>query len=435
MNTDEYFLFAAAKVAKIMCCGNKSKRYFVFKIKNLYFMKNQLLLYLFSLGISYFAKAQNLIENPSFEELKEANLAQTCQYMRRGGDFTKTLLGWQSHPSVTADVLSVAKNQTNCFPMQAHQGQRMAGFIAYHPYMDSGYSFDYHEVIEGSFQKNLQIGQRYVFSFWLYADDSLAYKHLRSVLGSEANKIYATHIDSLGIRFSTTGVASKIHCSGLNGNANYAPQAMIWLSPKKEDKGKWLQYQVAFVADSAYRFFALGNFKKDENTQTSLSAALSQRLDSVNLGKILKQGKRVFFEKAKRIAYYAVDDFSMEANNAPLIALSKEKPFTFRNLQFEQGKAEILSSSYAELDALLDFLQKKPSQFIEIQGYTDDVGNETANLLLSQKRAEAVATYLVKKGFDAKKISNKGFGESQPIAPNDSDLNRAKNRRVQVKCN
>jgi outer membrane protein OmpA-like peptidoglycan-associated protein len=416
-----------------MCSENKINEDCVFT-KNLYFMKNQFFCFVF-LGIHYFAQAQNLIVNPSFEELKEANLALPCQYMRQGDDFAKALVAWQSHRSVTADVLSVEKNRPNCFPMEAHQGQHMAGFIAYHPHMDSGYSFDYHEVIEGSFQKNLNIGQRYVFSFWLYADDSLAYKHLRAVLGNEAKKIYATHIDSLGIRFSTSGVATKIHCSKLNGNPNYAPQAMVRLSPKKEDKGKWLKYQVAFVADSAYRYFALGNFKKDENTKTSLPLALSQRLDSVNLGKITKQGKRVFFEKSKRIAYYAVDDFSLEASDAPLIELSKEKPFTFQNLQFEQGKAEILPSSYAELNAFFDFLQIEASQSIVIQGHTDDIDNKTNNLSLSQKRAEAVASYLIKKGFDNKKLQTKGFGESQPIVPNDSESNRAKNRRVEVGIN
>jgi outer membrane protein OmpA-like peptidoglycan-associated protein len=158
-------------------------------------------------------------------------------------------------------------------------------------------------------------------------------------------------------------------------------------------------------------------------------------LDSVNLGQITKQGKRVFFEKSKRIAYYAVDDFSLEASDAPLIELSKEKPFTFQNLQFEQGKAEILPSSYAELDALFGFLQSQSSQFIVIQGHTDDIDSETNNLSLSQKRAEAVASYLIKKGFDNKKLQTKGFGESQPIVPNDSESNRAKNRRVEVAIN
>jgi hypothetical protein len=256
------FFICIAKIAKIMCWKNKSKPYFVFRRKKLYFMKNQLLFCLFSFGINYFAQAQNLIVNPSFEELKEANLALPCQYMRQGDDFAKALVAWQSHRSVTADVLSVEKNRRNCFPMQAHQGQRMAGFIAYHPHMDSGYSFDYHEVIEGSFQKNLNIGQRYVFSFWLYADDSLAYKHLRAVLGNEAKKIYATHIDSLGIRFSTSGVAAKIHCSKLNGNPNYVPQAMICVGQFQKRRK-----HADFFAFGAFATLGFGQFRTNNQAR------------------------------------------------------------------------------------------------------------------------------------------------------------------------
>ncbi len=70
---------------------------------------------------------------------------------------------------------------------------------------------------------------------------------------------------------------------------------------------------------------------------------------------------------------------------------------------------------------------------IEIQGHTDNVGNEETNLKLSQERAEEVKKYLVLKGISAGRISAKGFGSSRPIADNSDENGRSKNRRTGLK--
>mgnify|MGYP000921684488 FL=1 len=107
------------------------------------------------------------------------------------------------------------------------------------------------------------------------------------------------------------------------------------------------------------------------------------------------------------------------------------------NIQYEFDKSNILESSKLSLDTtVLVMMQLNPEIVVEIQSHTDSKGNESYNLKLSQKRAESVVNYLVGKGIDKKRLLAKGYGESQPIAPNenkdgsDNPEGRAKNRRT-----
>jgi outer membrane protein OmpA-like peptidoglycan-associated protein len=105
----------------------------------------------------------------------------------------------------------------------------------------------------------------------------------------------------------------------------------------------------------------------------------------------------------------------------------------FDNLNFEFGKADIKKDSFPYLDKLADTLNKSKNWTLEIQGHTDDKGGDDFNMKLSQNRADAVKNYLITKGVLLDTITAKGFGESKPLVPNDSDANREKNRRVEFK--
>lgn len=102
------------------------------------------------------------------------------------------------------------------------------------------------------------------------------------------------------------------------------------------------------------------------------------------------------------------------------------------NLFFDTDKYEIKPASFAELDRLADIV-KENNHAIEIRGHTDDVGTEAYNLALSEKRAQAVRTYLIQKGCSSDKIAAKGFGEKRPEDSNQTMQGRAKNRRVEVR--
>jgi outer membrane protein OmpA-like peptidoglycan-associated protein len=101
---------------------------------------------------------------------------------------------------------------------------------------------------------------------------------------------------------------------------------------------------------------------------------------------------------------------------------------------FEPGQAALLESSFETLDIVGTILRRYPQFTVRVEGHTDDVGDEAQNVVLSQARAEAVRSYLVQNfTIPPEKISAAGFGEALPIAPNDSDENRARNRRVDFK--
>jgi OmpA-OmpF porin, OOP family len=108
-------------------------------------------------------------------------------------------------------------------------------------------------------------------------------------------------------------------------------------------------------------------------------------------------------------------------------------PFVLTGINFDTGKWTIRPESSSRLDVVADFMSRKKSARVEISGHTDNVGNPKANKTLSQKRAEACRTYIVSKGIDRSRLDAAGFGDERPVAPNDNDENRQKNRRIEAK--
>ena len=102
-----------------------------------------------------------------------------------------------------------------------------------------------------------------------------------------------------------------------------------------------------------------------------------------------------------------------------------------KNVFFNTSKWDIKEDSYAELDRLVDLLAEIPSLKIEISGHTDNIGTESFNELLSQRRADAVVNYLVDKGVDKNRLVAKGYGQSNPVESNDTEEGRASNRRTE----
>lgn len=99
-------------------------------------------------------------------------------------------------------------------------------------------------------------------------------------------------------------------------------------------------------------------------------------------------------------------------------------------ITFAPGSANLTAEGQAELDRVVQFLQESP-QPVEIAGHTDADGDEASNQALSESRANAVRDYLVNAGIPADSLTAVGFGETQPIAPNDKPEDKAKNRRIE----
>lgn len=153
----------------------------------------------------------------------------------------------------------------------------------------------------------------------------------------------------------------------------------------------------------------------------------------------LRNSNKPYYQKLKRIAYYCVDDFSIEAyrpedaSQRIAAALSTKKTYTLTKVLFNTAEAVVLPESFPELDALAAYLQEEPELRVEIGGHTDHIGETQANATLSENRAKAVCQYLAEKGVAPERLIAKGYGESKPVAGNETEAGRKRNRRVECR--
>jgi outer membrane protein OmpA-like peptidoglycan-associated protein len=102
-------------------------------------------------------------------------------------------------------------------------------------------------------------------------------------------------------------------------------------------------------------------------------------------------------------------------------------------ITFEVNSAKITPESKETLDTTVEVLEQNPKYVVHIEGHTDSAGDRQHNLDLSQRRADAVAKYLINHGIDEDRVSTKGYGPDKPIASNDTPEGRAENRRIEFK--
>jgi OmpA-OmpF porin, OOP family len=110
-----------------------------------------------------------------------------------------------------------------------------------------------------------------------------------------------------------------------------------------------------------------------------------------------------------------------------------EQTLVHQDVNFESGSAVLTGQATHVLDSIAAGLRGQKNMFLEIDGYTDNTSTAKFNLALSQQRAESVKQYLIGQGIDATRLSTQGFGETQPLAPNNTEEGRAQNRRVEFK--
>ncbi len=102
------------------------------------------------------------------------------------------------------------------------------------------------------------------------------------------------------------------------------------------------------------------------------------------------------------------------------------------SVAFEPGSSSFTPSSDAALNQLARLMASNPNTRIRIEGHTDNTGPESVNLRLSRERAQAVANYLTAGGISDSRLIAKGYGSTQPIDDNFTDVGRARNRRIEI---
>lgn len=103
----------------------------------------------------------------------------------------------------------------------------------------------------------------------------------------------------------------------------------------------------------------------------------------------------------------------------------------FKNILFAPGSATIISSSFAAVDEVVEYLKENPGIHMEIAGHTDSIGDEESNLRISQERADALKKYMVEQGIDSSRLDARGYGETRPIGDNRTRRGQKANRRIE----
>jgi outer membrane protein OmpA-like peptidoglycan-associated protein len=350
-----------------------------------------------------------------------------CQFASAAQILNSSAQGWRTFEEQTPDLLewdSVA----GCpiFP-KPRRGNRMLGLICYHPFQDGQFAFDYHELAQGSLAKPLERGKTYRVSFWVYTNDSLGSQHLNSVYGRSAN-IRPTFCGNFGFYFSDAPIQTRENF--MLSQVDFPVKPQLNSADIIASTGEWHKVSMAFKADrSDYKYFLFGNFFSDAVTPINMGDEERMQLDE-------KNQTLQFWQKKKRIAYYLFDDFAVVAdeNAAVEIALLRDKKFTLQSsLLFDTGKSTLRPESLPALQQLAEVLLRNPNLKFEISGHTDDVGDDATNQTLSEARAQSVHNTLIFKGVATSQITWKGYGERQPLLPNDSETSRQQNRRVECR--
>lgn len=143
----------------------------------------------------------------------------------------------------------------------------------------------------------------------------------------------------------------------------------------------------------------------------------------INIELILKPEEKLIIKSEKK----------QEDSKVSLAGLQIKDNIILHNIFFERTKPDLVSESYTEVQKLANLLIANPFMNISISGHTDNVGDKFALMKLSEERALAIKKILLEKGIPSYRVTALGYGDSKPLAPNDTEENKSKNRRVEIR--
>lgn len=355
---------------------------------------------------AYGQQDTNLLFNPSFEAMSH------CPERVEALGVMNEVEGWWQPTSGSSDYFNVCGMRESSVP------RNKMGFQA--PHDGKGYcgiycsQEHYREYLQTELREPLQAGIRYRLTFWVSLADKSpqAIASLGGLLTTERPSDTSWRPLMRREKVSVDDAMQEI-------STYYEPQVGGTTEILFDAMRTWQPVSGIFTAQGGERFLTIGNF-------ASFNRSRVVPLDNANA---VLQG-----------AYYYVDDVSLVAvdtlvppalPSAAPATLARGVKVRMEGVFFASGQSEILQQSYRALSQLLTLLTDHPSLHIEIQGHTDDQGTVAYNQRLSEARAQAVVDYLVAHGIDRRRLSWRGFGESNPVDSNDTDDGRRHNRRVE----
>ena len=176
--------------------------------------------------------------------------------------------------------------------------------------------------------------------------------------------------------------------------------------------------------------------KEDENKVDQLAYLTNRRVEVAKQTIALRSAESDLKNVSTQRAQARLDarDAEIRKLQESLNAKQTERGtlVTCGDVLFDFNKAELKSAAYPNITKLAQFLQENPDRQVIVEGYTDSIGSASYNQSLSERRANAVRTALVRAGVEPSRIVAQGYGKEHPVADNASDSGRAQNRRVEV---
>lgn len=297
------------------------------------------------------------------------------------------------------------------------------------------------EVATGRYKMTLPIGKKYDFAITkdLYLDYNfnldLSQVVLFESVEKDAELISSKTLLRIVVKGLQDGETADVSIVDLSTISKYT-------TSKTTDNGGnaefWLRKGDLYQVNIAKKGYTLYN-------QTTALGAKDIALEKLNKMRLSSAMQNVDLTQEQNIsAGNDLSDISITSDEtvnldgsvtivAEIKKMEKGVRMEIQNINFETNSSALNASSYDELDLLVENLKMNSDISIELSAHTDDVGSDAYNFILSDQRAAAVAEYLITKGIAKTRIISKGYGKTMPLVPNNSDENRAKNRRVELK--
>jgi outer membrane protein OmpA-like peptidoglycan-associated protein len=323
--------------------------------------------------------SQNLVPNSSFEEINDI----ISKFTKDNIEFMNKIKNWSTPNSASPDLITPDFDEKYIKPPSPHTGSNMIG-IQFN-------KIDWFEYIGVNLTKELIPNRTYCVEYWIR----------RSQCINPSMNIDQIMDENFGILFSLDSIKTS------NGNAIISTPQVKVDTQLLVTYREWLKVSELFTPKYKY--------------------------DKLYLGQFREEGKASLVV----MGYYVIDDISVkEITDFELLDSEIELPIgsiiPLKNIHFISGTTGLTGTkSYDLLKELTTYLNENPSIRIRINGHTDSKGSEKSNLLLSKRRAKSIAKFIIENGISRDRIEWKGFGEEHPIADNEFEEGRLKNRRVE----
>ena len=185
--------------------------------------------------------------------------------------------------------------------------------------------------------------------------------------------------------------------------------------------------QPAYLATQTARLAELRAEAKADDARVAAGQTERDRIQLAARSQEVDRAKMARDQEAQKAAALQAEVDALKAKPT-----DRGLVLTLGDVLFDTGRAELNPGAARNLDSLVQFLTEHPERRVEIDGYTDNVGTDSYNLDLSQRRADAVRSLLVSRGIDPSRITTQGYGKEYAVASNTDSGGRQLNRRVEV---